>query len=517
MSVHAIREAERTRSSTEQRGRPMAVRSRRAELLAGGCFLVSAVVFAAIAGVGSFSPGDAALFVLGIAFAGQVRFDVGAGFTVPTQAVFVPMLFALPVTLVPLLVPLALALAMLPRLLRKEISPGWLLTALGNSWFSLSPAIVLQLAGDHDASGQWGVLVAALAAQFAFDFAASAARERVYGELVLRELVGEAMPIYAIDLALSPLGLAIALAARSEHSQLAVLLIAPLFGVLRYFSRERHERLQQLAELNDAYQGTALLLGDVVEADDAYTGEHCKSVVRLALDVCDELRLDADRKRNVEFGALLHDVGKIAVPKEIINKPGKLDEREWAIIKTHTIEGQRMLEKIGGFMREIGTIVRASHERWDGTGYPDSLSGEAIPLEARIVSTCDAFNAMTTTRSYRKAMPLDEASAELARCAGSHFDPRVVVALLKVAGSPEPAEQIDRAELQPADAASLQDGASVNAPSRRDRRRRLRRPAGGAEAGQGAQAGRGDAGRPAQLPPVPAAGLPGGHGRALAE
>ncbi len=84
------------------------------------------------------------------------------------------------------------------------------------------------------------------------------------------------------------------------------------------------------------------------------------------------------------------------MPKAIINKPGKLDERECAIIKTHTIEGQRMLEKIGGFMREIGGIVWASHGRWDGTGYPDGLSSDAISLEARIVSACDAFNAMTT-------------------------------------------------------------------------------------------------------------------------
>ena len=89
-----------------------------------------------------------------------------------------------------------------------------------------------------------------------------------------------------------------------------------------------------------------------------------------------------------------------------------------------------MLEKIGGFMSEVGRIVRASHERWDGSGYPDGLGGEAIPLEARIVSACDAFNAMTTTRSYRRAMPRGMAVAELRRCAGSHFDPAVVRALL---------------------------------------------------------------------------------------
>ncbi len=432
MSVHAIKEAERTRDSCAQRGRPMDAMPRRGELLVGGGFLLSAVAIAVCFGVHSFSPATAALYVIGIALAGHVRFDVGAGFTVPTQALFVPMLFAVPLAAVPFLVPLALGLGMAPRIVRGEVSPSWLLTALGNSWFAIGPALVLLLAGAHSPSGDWDLLLLALVAQLACDFAASAVRERLFGGLRIRELLEECRPIYAIDLALSPIGLAVAFAAMSVHSQLAVLFIAPLFGVLMFFSRERHERLEQLAELNDAYQGTALLLGDVVEADDAYTGEHCKSVVRLALDVCEALGLDADRKRNVEFGALLHDVGKIAVPKEIINKPGKLDEREWAIIKTHTIEGQKMLEKIGGFMSEIGRIVRASHERWDGRGYPDGLCGEDIPLEARVVSTCDAFNAMTTTRSYRKAMSFADARAELERCSGSHFDPQVVGALLRV-------------------------------------------------------------------------------------
>jgi putative nucleotidyltransferase with HDIG domain len=342
------------------------------------------------------------------------------------------MLFALPVALVPVLVPLALAIGMAPRIYRGEVSSSWLLTALGNSWFAIGPAVVLAVAG-VDAPGSWGILVLALAAQFACDFLASAARERLFGGLGIRALAREVRPIYAIDLALSTLGLAIAYAAVGLDSQLAaILLLAPLFGVLGFFSKERQERLAQLAELNDAYQGTALLLGDVVEADDVYTGEHSKSVVRLALEVCERLGLDADRRRNVEFAALLHDVGKIAVPKEIINKPGELDEDEWAVMRTHTIEGQKMLEKIGGFMSEVGVIVRASHERWDGGGYPDGLAGEAIPLEARVVATCDAFNAMTTTRSYRRAMPVAVAVAELERCAGSHFDPDVVEALLGV-------------------------------------------------------------------------------------
>ncbi|HWW91716.1 MAG TPA: HD domain-containing phosphohydrolase [Solirubrobacteraceae bacterium] len=130
--------------------------------------------------------------------------------------------------------------------------------------------------------------------------------------------------------------------------------------------------------------------------------------------------------------------GQDRIPNEIINKPGKLDEQEWAIVKMHTIEGQRMLETVGGLMRSVGRIVRSSHERWDGAGYPDGLHGEEIPLEARIVCACDAFDAMTTTRSYRKAMSTDVAVTELAANSGTQFDPAVIAALLEVVERPSP-------------------------------------------------------------------------------
>jgi putative nucleotidyltransferase with HDIG domain len=433
MSVHAIDNAERTRDSKELRQRPMSPALRRAELLGGSAFLLLAVGFALLAGVESFSPVTALVYVVGIAIASNVRFDFGAGFTVPTQAVFVPMLFAVPVAIVPLLTLLALLLGMVPAVVRGRIAPSWMLTAAGNCWFAIGPAVVLALAGEPGPDAGVGILALALAAQFGFDYIAAAVRDRLFGDdLDLPGLAREVAPIYAIDVALSSLGLVVAFAVAAGHGSWPVILIAPLFLVLRVFSRERQERLEQMAQLNDAYQGTALLLGDVVEADDSYTGEHSKGVVRLSLDVAAELGLDSAQRRNVEFGALLHDVGKIAIPNEIINKPGKLNEREWEIVKTHTIEGQKMLERIGGFMTEIGTIVRASHEAWDGSGYPDGLRGEEIPIEARVVSACDAFNAMTTTRSYRRAMRVEDAIAEMERCAGSHFDPRVVEALLRV-------------------------------------------------------------------------------------
>jgi putative nucleotidyltransferase with HDIG domain len=404
----------------------------RGELAVGGAYVIAALALALLAGVRDTSVTSALIYTLGIAAAVNVRFDVGGRDTVPTQAVFVPMLFALPPGVVVVLVPAALAIGMLPRIVRGEVAPSWLITAVGNSWFAIGPALVLALAAGPQPELEWGIVLAVLAAQFICDFGVNVARERIYGALGVRALLRECTAIYAMDAALFSLGLAVTYAAEVLDSQLAVLMIAPLFAILQYFSNERRGRLQQLAELTDAYQGTALLLGDFVEADDAYTGEHCKGVVRLALAVADELGLDAARKRTVEFAALLHDVGKIAVPKEIINKRGRLNEREWAIMKTHTIEGQKMLDRVGGLMLEIGRIVRASHERWDGTGYPDGLAGESIPLESRIVSACDAFNAMTANRSYRAAMSLADAREELERNAGTQFDPEVVRALLSV-------------------------------------------------------------------------------------
>jgi HD-GYP domain-containing protein (c-di-GMP phosphodiesterase class II) len=128
----------------------------------------------------------------------------------------------------------------------------------------------------------------------------------------------------------------------------------------------------------------------------------------------------------------LHDIGKIAVSKEIINKPGPLSSAERQVMQTHTIEGERMLQRVGGFLDEVGRIVRASHERWDGSGYPDGLKGEEIPIEARIVCCCDAFNAMTTNRSYRTALSTDVALEEVRRNAGTQFDPHVAAVLVEL-------------------------------------------------------------------------------------
>jgi HD-GYP domain-containing protein (c-di-GMP phosphodiesterase class II) len=434
-------EAERLRVSLARRAQRLVSMERRAELTVGGGFLLGAfalVVFAPP--IGHLDLWLAVAYLVCAAAATQVRFDIAGGITVPIQVVFVPMLLALPAALTPLLMMIAWALGMLPAVLRGRLAPSRLLTAPGNSWFALGPALVLVVAGASHPVEDPGILALALAAQFAGDFVSNLLRERMRGGPTARELAREVARIYLMDLALSPVGLAVAFAT-TQH-RWAVLTVLPLFGVMSVFSHEREARMEQLVELNDAYRGTALVLGDVVEADDAYTGEHCRGVVRLSVNVARALGLDAQRCRNVEFGALLHDVGKIAIPNEIINKPGKLDEQEWAIVKMHTIEGQRMLETVGGLMRSVGRIVRSSHEHWDGNGYPDSLRGEQIPLESRIVSACDAFDAMTTTRSYRKGMSVDVAVAELTANSGTQFDPAVVAALLEVLERPSPSSQV---------------------------------------------------------------------------
>ncbi len=443
---------ERIAISLGRDGRPLASRDRLAETTVGVAFVAAAAALYVAVPSPPFALLPALACVVVLAIATQVQFHVASGYTVPTQLAFVPLLFAAPVAIVPVAVVLALLLGRLPGVLAGRTRPARLLHCFGNAWFSIGAVLPFALSGTNPADAGVGLLVTALIAQFAADFCASGLRERIESGTSLRAQVRESW-IYLVDAALAPAGLAVAYEMVPRPG--LVLGLIPMLGVLAVFARERQARLESLVELTDAYQGTALVLGDVVEADDGYTGRHCKSVVALALDVGAHLRLDPDRRRNLEFGALLHDVGKVAISKEIINKPGRLDPEEWTIIKTHTIEGQRMLDRIGGFMREVGLIVRSHHERWDGDGYPDGLAGEAIPLEARIVSCCDTWNAMRTDRPYRAALDHDVAVAELRASAGSQLDPTVVEALLEVVDA---SEAKLRAEADPADLTPLAAG-----------------------------------------------------------
>ena len=296
------------------------------------------------------------------------------------------------------------------------------------SWHSVGPALVFVAAGSADPDlADWPVYLLALGAMFATDAAVSSFADRAGLGVPLRAVVRPTLWVYAVGAALAPIGFLCAYLA--ADAPVGMLLVMPLIGLLWLFARERSWRIDHAIELSGAYRGTALLLGNVLEYDHNYTGAHSRDVVELALAVGKRLALSPAQLRNLEFGALLHDVGKITVPKAIINKPGPLDDGAWAIMRSHTIEGQRMIDSVGGVLTRVGEIVRASHEDYDGSGYPDGLAGDAIPIEARICSACDAFSAMTTDRAYRPAMSESEALEELRHCAGTQFDPYVVVAL----------------------------------------------------------------------------------------
>jgi two-component system, cell cycle response regulator len=154
-------------------------------------------------------------------------------------------------------------------------------------------------------------------------------------------------------------------------------------------------------------------------------GQHISGVAELAEAVARGLHLDEEQVDHVRHAAALHDVGKVAIPDAILDKPAALDEAEWEFIRRHTIIGERIVAAAPA-LRQVAALVRSSHERWDGGGYPDALTGEEIPLGARIVSVCDAFDAMVADRPYRSGMDAADALAELERCSGTQFDPDVV-------------------------------------------------------------------------------------------
>ena len=359
----------------------------------------------------------------------RVHFEFGSGWAIPTQTVFVVMWFALPPRLLPLVVCTALVAGAVPDLVRRRMPLSRLSLLVTNSWHAVGPAVVLFVWASNRVP-RWHLLpvyLGALAAQFVADYVSTFVTQRPVLHMSPVAHLRAAAPAYAVDALLAPLGILVAFPA-SRHP-LALLLVLPVLVMFSTFAKERQHRIDNALELSGAYRGTAMLLGDVIEADDAYTGSHSRDVVDLVLAVADTLGLDAPERRRAEFAALLHDVGKVKIPSEIINKPGALDDEEWAIMKTHTVLGEEMLEQIGGVLGDVGRVVRSCHERWDGGGYPDGLAGEEIPLSARIVCACDAWSAMRTDRSYRKALPLEVAAAELRKCAGTHFDPRVVEAL----------------------------------------------------------------------------------------
>jgi HD-GYP domain-containing protein (c-di-GMP phosphodiesterase class II) len=399
---------------------------------------VTAAAFLAIAALlaAQAPPLDAAqwilvpAFVAAIAVGSRIELEVGSGFTSPVELIVIPMLFALPAGHVPMAVAAGLVCGQLPGYIRGRVPLQRIIVSIGNASYTIAPSIVFMIGFDRSASVRdWAVVTTvAVCAQFAVDGVISTLREYFAVGVDPRSLLGPLAWIFFVDASLAPVGFAAGVAGSLWTP--AYVLPLPLLLLARFFAKERADRLSHALELSAAYRGTAFLLGDVVEADDAYTGEHSRDVVELTAAVAERLDLDSRSRHLAELTALLHDVGKIKIPNSIINKAGPLTDEERAVVNMHTIEGERLLSRVGGLLTEVGRLVRSCHERYDGGGYPDGLSRDEIPIVARIVCCCDAFNAMVTARPYRPAMSFADARAELAANRGTQFDPDVVDVIL---------------------------------------------------------------------------------------
>jgi HD-GYP domain-containing protein (c-di-GMP phosphodiesterase class II) len=432
-----------------RRARSMDSRERVVVAASAGVFCVAAVAialllpserdlnFALIAGL-----------AVGLAAVSRVRFEFGTGYVVPEQLVIVPMLLLAPLPLVPLMLAVAGPLSLIPEFQRGRWSKDRWLSPIADCWSYVAPVLILAaLAPGAPDLGHVPVYLLALGAQLATDFAQAMVRNRLLDGFSLEDLARSFAGAARVELILSPVAFAAALAA-VEEPLILIAVIGPLVWLLDNFAKDRWARYAAALELNRAYRGTVMLLSDVLEFDDEYTAQHSRSVVDLANAVADQLGIGADKRQEIEFAAMLHDVGKISIPKQILNKPAALTGAEFEVIKTHTIEGQFMLDRVGGLLGRVGEIVRSCHERWDGTGYPDGLAGTEIPLAARIVFACDAYNAMTTDRPYRGAMSSDAALGELVANNGTQFDPSVVDALTRVLEQGEPARSTTADEVR---------------------------------------------------------------------
>ena len=202
---------------------------------------------------------------------------------------------------------------------------------------------------------------------------------------------------------------------------------------------EAYEKLDRM------YLETVTALAAAMEAKDQYTASHADTLATTAVAVGSRMGLTDAELRMLQYAAVLHDIGKIGIPGNILNKPEALTREEFDMMAQHTVIGERIISRID-YLVPIARIIRSAHERWDGTGYPDGLCGEEIPLASRILLVCDAFDAMTTDRPYRKALPIETALGELDRNAGTQFDPRVVDVFLAAYPfeTPEPDRGIGR-------------------------------------------------------------------------
>ena len=253
-------------------------------------------------------------------------------------------------------------------------------------------------------------------------------------------------PYYLIGAAIAGV---IQLLNRVAGWELSVLIMPAMYAVYysyRLYIGKWEEKNQHLEEMARIHLRTIEALALAIEAKDHTTGDHLARVQVYALELGKDLGISEAEMQALKAAAVLHDIGKLAVPEHIISKPGKLTPEEFEKMKVHPVVGAEILEQVH-FPYPVAPIVRSHHEKWDGSGYPDGLSGEAIPIGSRILAAVDCLDALASDRQYRKALPLDEAMARVEADAGKHFDPRVVAVLksrykeLELLARSQPAEE----------------------------------------------------------------------------
>lgn len=307
------------------------------------------------------------------------------------------------------------------------LSAEILATSQTSLWFELDGRLVLR--AEHGHSSEWATELSrqSYAPQFTRATDPFVIEPADYAHIVVETPVADGRYAVAPFEVNGRAGCIVALVSRDEFGERELRLL----GGLAHQAKLAIANASSYEGLERTFVSTVEALANALEANDEYTSTHARWITDLSLRVGREIGLDERALKRLELGALLHDIGKIGIPSDILSKPGRLTAQERKLVQTHPELGERIIAPIDR-LQGVRPIVRHCHERWDGRGYPDGATGDEIPLESRIIFVCDAYHAMTTDRPYRKRLSHNEALRRLAEGAGSQFDPYVVDVALRV-------------------------------------------------------------------------------------